>query len=338
VKSVLRPQLTIRLVVGLVALLIAPLDVFAQAWVPAKGEGAVAIALQELNVKKHLAATTPTDSGHINSLVLLADVTYGLTDTLAIGLAVPFVSSRYSGPFPHPNTTIDDGAFHSTFTDLRMSLRYNLTRDGTVITPYVGSIVPSHDYAYYGHAAGGERLNELQVGVYVAKLFTAGLPGVFVSSRVAYGFVEKVLDISHNRSMADLEVGYFLTPSLRAFAMASGHYTHGGIDFPLGGPSALPLEQRPVHDIIQRVHYVNAGGGVAYSISDSVDMFASFSRLVVGRNGHVLNRGVTVGASWSFSRGSEGNAVAAGASAPASEDARTDAQRKGSLTRCICQK
>jgi hypothetical protein len=181
-------------------------------------------------------------------------------------------------------------------------------------------------------------LNELQVGVYVAKLFTRGLPGVFVSSRVAYGFVEKVLDISHNRSMADLEVGYFLTPSLRAFAMATGQYTHGGIEFPLGGYFALAPEHQPIHDVIQRVHFVNAGGGFAYSISDSVDMFASFSRLVTGRNGHVLNRGVTIGASWSFSRGSEGDAVTAGASAPASEYAGSVGKQKGSLARCICQK
>src|SRR4029453_14450549 len=140
------------------------------------------------------------------------------------------------------------------------------------------------DYQFYGHAAFGEQLNELQVGTFIAKLFTRGVPGMFVSSRVAYGFVEKVQDISHNRSMGDLEVGYFISPALRAFGMATGQYTHGGVDFPLSGPSGLALQYQPVHDIIQKVHYLNAGGGFSYSISDSVDMFASFSRLVVGRN------------------------------------------------------
>jgi len=57
-----------------------------------------------------------------------------------------------------------------------------------------------------------QRPSRLQVGTFIAKLFTSGVPGMFVSSRIAYGFVEKVLDISHNRSMADLEVGYFVTP------------------------------------------------------------------------------------------------------------------------------
>jgi hypothetical protein len=69
-----------------------------------------------------------------------------------------------------------------------------------------------------------------------------------------------------------------------------------------------------------------------------VDMFASFSRQVAGRNGHALNRGVTVGASWSFSRGSKGDAVTAGGGAPSSQYAKLVAKREGSLGRCICQK
>lgn len=323
---------------ALSGLLVSAPTVFGQAWVPAQGEGAVSISTQDLNVKKHLSATTMRDSGHINTVVVLTDVTYGLTDKMAVDLAVPIVSSAYSGAKPHPGTDIDNGNFHTSVTDLRFSVRYNISRKGAVITPYVGSIVPSHAYPYYGHAAAGERLREVQVGAFIAKLFTSGVPGMFVSSRVAYGFVEKVQDISHNKSMGDLEVGYFVTPSFRAFAMTNGAYTHGGIDFPLGGLPAVPLRYQPVHDIVQRVNYLHAGGGFAYSISDSVDVFASFSRLVAGRNGHALNRGITLGASWNFSRRSARSAAAAGTGAPASEYARTVARREGSLARCVCQK
>src|SRR5215208_1441737 len=142
-------------------LIFAP-GAFAQAWVPAQGEGAVSVSVQDLNVKKHLSAGTMRDSGHINTVVVVTDVTYGLTDKMAVDLAVPFVSSSYSGPKPHPGTDIDNGKFHTSLTDLRFSIRYNVTRKGAVITPYVGSIVPSHAYPYYGHAAAGERLRELQ--------------------------------------------------------------------------------------------------------------------------------------------------------------------------------
>ena len=94
---------------ALLASLAAPLDVFAQAWVPAKGEGAVAIAFQSTNVKKHLATTTPVDAGPIDSQVLLTDVTYGLTDKIAVDFSLPLVTSKYTGNRPHAGTNIDDG-------------------------------------------------------------------------------------------------------------------------------------------------------------------------------------------------------------------------------------
>jgi hypothetical protein len=334
-----RGDLAVSLGLAGLALLFLPTQSFAQAWVPPKGEGSVSLAAQQLNVKKHFAGKEIVDAGHINTGVLLADMTYGLTDKVAVDLAVPFVVTKYSGGRPHPNTNIDDGAYHNSFTDFRMSVRYNLTRKSAVITPYVGSVVPSHDYQFYGHSAFGEQLNELQIGTFIAKLFTSGVPGMFVSSRIAYGFVEKVQDISHNRTVADLEAGYFVSPSFRAFGMMNGQYTHGGIDFPITGQTGLPPELRPVHDVIQRVHYVNLGGGFAYSVKDSFDIFASFSREVAGRNGHVLNRGITLGASWSFSRTGKGDVAAAGTGAPSSEYARmTAAKRETTLGRCICQK
>ncbi len=333
-----RRQIATSLALAFAGLLVLPVESSAQAWLPQKGEGSVSLAVQQLNVKKHLAGTEVRDAGHINTGVLLADITYGLTDKFAIDLAIPYVVTKYSGGSPHPNTNIDDGAYHHSFTDLRMSVRYNVTRKGAVITPYVGSVVPSHDYQFYGHSAFGERLNEIQVGTFVAKLFTSGVPGMFVSSRVAYGFVEKVQDISHNRSMVDVETGYFITPALRGFGMLGAQRTHGGIDFPITGMAGLPVDLRPVHDVIQRVNYLNLGGGFAYSLNDSFDMFGSFSREVAGRNGHKLNRGITLGVSWSFSRGSKGDVITAGAGAPSGEYARMTARREGSLGRCICQK
>ena len=317
------------------ALLSAPAEAAAQAWVPAKGEGAIAVAAQNMNVKTHLAGTVRRDVGQIDTYILLGDLSYGLTDKIAVDLGVPLVTSKYRGDFPHSGTDIDDGTYRSTVTDFRMSVRYNITRRGMVLTPYIGTVVPSHGYQYYGHSAAGQRLREVQVGAFAAKLIASGrLRGLFVSGRAGYGFVEQVQEMSHNRTSGDFEVGYFLTPSLRAFGIVSGQYTHGGMDF-----GAMRPEQWRVHDIIQQVHYVHAGGGVSYSISDSVDMFASFARLVTGRNGHALNRGITIGASWGFSRSkSNVNATGTGGGAPSAEYARLTGKKEGSLGRCICQK
>jgi hypothetical protein len=329
-----------RLAIGgafamLLVVLAAPRDASAQAWVPAKGEGAVAVAFQNIIVTRHLAATTRVDAGRIDTNVLLTDLTYGISDKIAVDLALPLVSTKYTGTFPHPGTTIDDGAYHTAFTDLRFALRYNVTRDGVVITPYIGSVLPSHDYAFYGHAAAGQRLREVQLGVYVAKVLERGVPGLFVSGRYGFGFVEKVVDISHNRSLADLEVGYFFSPAFRAFATTHGQYSHGGIDFPAGGLRALPTAYQINHDQIQRVHALGVGGGAAYSITDAFDVFGSFSRDVAGRNGHAVNRGITIGASWSFRhKRTQSDAIVAAA---AGADTAL-AKREGSLLRCICQK
>ena len=327
---------TVVAALALVAIAL-PRGAQAQAWVPSQGEGSVSVAYQNMNVKKHLAATTRVDGGQIDTQVMLVDFSFGLTDKIAVDFALPLVSSKYTGPVPHPGTDIDNRQYHTSFSDVRFAVRYNLARGSVVFTPYAGSVVPSHDYAFYGHAAPGQRLNEIQVGAYAAKLFEKGVPGLFVSGRYAYGFVEKVIDISHNRSYADLEVGYFFSPRFRAFAMTNGQYSYGGIDFPAtGGMRSLPLEQQPVHDQIQRVHYLDVGGGAAYSVTDNFDIFGSFSRLVAGRNGHALNRGITIGGSWSFALKKKVDPTAA--RKPSAESDGVTASRENSLIRCICQK
>jgi hypothetical protein len=329
-------RLVVSIAPALLGVLLSPTAAAAQAWTPGKGEGAVTVALQSQNYKKHIAQTTWLDAGHIDTYSMVADVTYGITDKLAVDVAFPFVASKYEGPVPHPNTNVDDGSYHGSFTDVRLAVRYNLTTKGAVFTPYIGTVTPSHNYPFYGHAAAGGRLNELQVGVYGAKLFTSGPEGMFISGRAAYGFVEEVADVSHNRTMGDLEVGYFLTPGLRAFVMGSGQYTHGGIDFPTsGGFRALPVDYQTVHDVIQKVHAVHVGAGMAYSLNDSLDVFGSYTRLVAGRNGHALNRGINVGMSWSFSR-RKGDPGAVTSALPEYEG--LTAKREGALGRCICQK
>src|SRR5256885_6672 len=119
----IRQHLAVAPAFALSGLLFSAHAAFAQAWVPEQGEGAVSVSVQELNVKKHLSATTIRDSGHINTVVLLTDVTYGLTNKIAVDLAVPIVSSAYAGAKPHPGTNIDNGQFHSAVTDIRSGVR-----------------------------------------------------------------------------------------------------------------------------------------------------------------------------------------------------------------------
>ena len=312
-------------------------DALAQAWVPARGEGSVSIAFQDMNVTKHLAGTVSVEAGHIDTSVLLADVTFGLTDELPSMSRCRSSVPGSPGPFPHPEPTSMTGrsAPRSPTSAWRCATTWSARAPSSRRTS--ARSCRATTTPYYGHAAPGQQLNELQVGVYAAKLFERGLPGLFVSGRYGFGFVEKVLDISHNRSLGNLEVGYFFNSRFRAFTMANAGLTHGGIDFPINGSPGLPVEYRPIHDQIQRVNYLEVGLGGAFSMTDSLDVFGSYSSQVAGRNGHSMDRGITVGLSWGFRRKSPGESAAATAPASDAPDAETE-KREGTLLRCICQK
>jgi hypothetical protein len=178
--------------------------------------------------------------------------------------------------------------------------------------------------------------------VSVAALLDRLVPGAFVQGRYSYGFVEPVNDLSDirlngNRSNADLEVGYFVTPGLRVFLLGSGQLTHGGIDFIPGGPddfwpSTMELVSTPEgahafrnHDRIDRFNYLNVGGGASVAFTDNVDLFGSYMWTATARNGHALSRALSLGLSVGFGR-------------PRGPDQTVSARRQGSLVRCLCQK
>src|SRR5207245_3534701 len=91
-------------------------------------------------------------------------------------------------------------------------------------------IPPSYAHRDYAPAAPRRHLREVQIETYVAKLLDPIVPGAFIQARLSYGFTQRVLDIGHNRSNADLEVGYFVNRTFRVFALGTGQLTHGGID------------------------------------------------------------------------------------------------------------
>jgi len=319
-----------------IALALSPVPARAQAWLPPQGEGTVSILFSDVLVNTHFFGTQPVDAGRIRSESMLVDVTYGVTDRFAFSVALPLVASQYTGnsnsPFaaPHPQplypgvNPLDDGTYHAVWQDFRFGARYNLVKKrGFALTPFVGSLVPSHGYDTFAHAAAGRDLNELQFGVSAAKVFES-VPGVFVQASYSYGIVQQVLDISHNRSMLSAEAGYFVTPKVRVIGLSSGQITHGGIDA-TPGLGFDPI-RFPVHDEITRDNFLSVGGGVAYAMSEKFDVFGSVVHALAAaqRNGHQIDHGLTIGLTWSFSTRRAG--------------ARAIADAEGSLARCVCEK
>jgi hypothetical protein len=310
------------------SLIVLPANAWAQAWVPYKGEGSVAVLYQDMTVKDHFFGRGQrVDRGRIESDSLLVDVTYGITDRLSVTFGVPYIRAQYSGAAPHP-TAQDDGRVHAGLQDVRFAMRYNLTRGPLVVTPFVGTNVPTHGYEYFAHASLGPRVRELEIGTYVGRLLSPMLSNAFVQARYSYSFAQEIVGVQHNRSNLDLEFGYFVTPTVRVFTLGVGHKTHGGIDVPDAGWKALPIEQGPHHDRIGRIDLLDVGGGVQVSLTKSVDLFGSYMKSLAGRNTHALDRALMVGMSWSFGRGLTALML----------DSDVTPGRGRRLAKCLCQK
>jgi hypothetical protein len=265
-----------------------------------QGDVAITTVYQEANVTKHFFSTGQTvDGGRIRGRTLLLAVDYALTDRLAMTVSVPYVAARYHGPVPHRNSTLDDGAVHGTLQDLRADLRYDFLLGETHLTPFVGITRPTHSYEYLGHAAPGHKLREEVVGFNIERSTDKIIAGSYVQARYGYSFAEKVLGISHNRSNLDVNLGYFVTQNLSVRGLWSLQKTYGGIDQVLGQPLTGDLFLH--HDQLGRADFVAVGAGATYSLNDRVDLFASASKMLHGRNGHKLDLSPTVGMTWSFS-------------------------------------
>ena len=292
------------LAAAIVVLSAAP--AWAQAWLPSQGEITTSFVFSSSFVDAHDLNGFRDPNSNIYTQSFLADVTFGLRDNLAITMSLPVVWGKYQnqGTPPHP-TVLDNGEYHSTVTDLRFDVRYNvLNKRNLVITPYLGSVTPSHSYEYFAHAAPGRRVHELQMGVMVGTTLDALLPGMFVQGRYGYGIQEQFLDISHNRSLYSLETGYFATPDIRVFGMVNGQTTHGGLDLFRGANLVWPANQWQNHDRITRENFLNVGGGLGWTVNDVIDVFGSYTTAVHSVNTHVLDRAILVGASFRLQKSS----------------------------------
>jgi hypothetical protein len=204
-----------------------------------------------------------------------------------------------------------------------MNVRYNMAHGAVQITPFAGTELPANDYQYYAHAAPGRQLKEGLAGVSIGRLFAE--LGLVLQGQYAINLSQGAVDIARRYSTASVESAYFVTPSLRVIATASGRVGHTGINLP-SNALLLPVEQRLHHDQIGRESYFNLGGGAAFSVSETTDLFFGYTRTMVGRNTHAVDRGLSVGLSWSF-----GHRL--GSESLASRDSR-----QGSLVRCVCEK
>jgi hypothetical protein len=281
----------------------------AQATVPPRGEGSVAVVYQNVDFRGHinfLGQRVPNGAAH--SQTVLFEAEYGLTDNLAIGVGLPYVTAKYTGQGPAcplcassplgfhagPN---DDGLYHGGVQDFRIDLRQNIFRRPLILTPSIGVVIPSHHYEQHGEAAIGRGLRELQIAVNLARSLEPFLPDAYVQGLYAYTFVQRDLNIPLNKSNAFVEAGYSFTSSLAVRGLATWQKTHGGLNgFPEFEFSEELLQN---HDRLLRDNNWRAGAGLVYSLTESVDLSATVITVVAGTVTH-FGTGITLGTIWSF--------------------------------------
>jgi len=309
----------------------------AQAFLPPAGEGTVTAAYHVGLARGHTNNWGQlTDEDRLRSHAIAWEVEFGLNERVALSVSVPFITSRYAGPSPHPVTIrgepsdLDDGTYHGGFQDFRFGGRVNVIARPLAVTPFAEVIVPSHEYEALGHAAIGLNLRALVAGVAVGG-FVDLLPGTYFHSQVSHAVVEEILGVRPNRTRVDGEVGYFVTPRFAVRFLGSYQFTHDGWDFIQipGAPEPdrfsplwihsrrdepITLEHRRNHDRLMRSNFVNLGGGLTVGVTDSISLFATVATTTWSRNFHPL-RGLSVGTNLHFR-------ARRGAPSPASAPAR----------------
>ena len=131
----------------------------------------------------------------------------------------------------HPEarlTSLDTGNYYATFQDFGFTFRYNLLDRGLTVTPVIGATIPSHHYRTIGEAAPGQDRLALHTGVNVGRLLDPLLPNAYIHGRYIYSFVQRFRGIPLDRSSAEFEVGYAITPTVTVRALANWMRTHGG--------------------------------------------------------------------------------------------------------------
>ena len=323
-----------------------------QAWLPPKGDASLTLGYQYYYSTQYTCTEdcgTFYDGG-IWQHGLVAYMTYGITDRLAVSLGLPpYYMSRYSGPDPHalpvldasgsivrdangtalyhPPTPLDDGSYHATLQDFRAELSFMALREPLVLTPFIGVVVPSHAYDFHAQTAVGRRLWDVRIGANLARRLDPLLPDAYLHGRYAFAYRQAAEGLRFNYSYLELELGYFVTPSLSLRFLGAGQFAHDGLhinEYPpappapdgvgftqwyypfaegqeMRGQDALPLAMH--HDQLDSQSNFNLGLGVSYAVTPSLDLSAQAYRPVYVRGGRGAEIVVSVWTTVTFSPG-----------------------------------
>jgi hypothetical protein len=299
---------------ALAAFVTCAADAAAQAWTPPAGAGSVSLSYQRISNLGHVLTNGFfANGGFSTNMGAYVEGEYALTDRLAVSAGLPYVFSKYTDPNPPPPPipylpVEQCHCWKGGWQDFGATARYNVFKSENSafsLTPSVGIGMPSHDYNFRGEAALGRDLREFRIALDVGQRLDPISSKLVVQGRYSYAFVERVLNISTNRSNISFEGDYQLTRKLVARGLFSIQRTHGGLRFGSPPPASLVFpgevntpELLFQHDRLLRDNNWRPGAGLTYSFRN-IDVFASDIEYAGGTDTHA-GRALTFGVSWPF--------------------------------------
>lgn len=295
---------TAALLIGLQFTVVA--NVFAQAWVPARGEGTVSVTYQNYYATGHFdVAGRKNTNGATHAKTLVTELDYGIMDTLALNISLPFVSSKYTGPpvyfvgghptYPGP---LDDGTYHGAWQDVRVEVRRAFWAGPVAVAPFIGGSVPSHDYETHGEAVAGRNRAELLLGASAGIDLDRILPRTYAHCRYTLANAAKEDGFPSLKSNIDLEGGYGVTSRLAVRGLVNWQLAHKG-------PTVAEMAHHDWlgHDRFVVSTYMNLGAGASFPVTRSAELYALWIATVSGKGGAHVGRMFAVGTTWSFGGG-----------------------------------
>ena len=282
-------------------------SLLAQPWVPPRNEGTVSLFYQNYYVVGHYNVEGHENTnGATHARAVVADLDFGLSDTIGLTISLPFIATKYTGPHEylvggiptHPGP-LDDRRYHGTWQDLRVEIRRMWWAGPVVVTPLAGVVIPTHDYTTHGEAVAGRNRKEALAGVSAGTDLDRLLPGVYAHGRYAIAVAERINGFASVRSNVDLEIGGDVSPRVAIRGLATWQLRHKGPTIP-----ELAASNWLAHDRFMVARYMNVGGGMTVSIARNMELHGLWLSTLSGSHGAHRARMLTLGASWNF--GSEG--------------------------------
>lgn len=223
----------------------------AQAWVPPRGEGTLALGYTYFNGGDHVYPDDSIDGlttlgytaegnrwylGQETNQAITGTFDFGLPWRLALSGGITWIATRYEGRAQW-NFDTDHGDWNHTWQDSFAQLRWNMFMDPVVVTPFIAWGFPVTEYATIGHAAPGRHVQSGTVGVFAGRNLSGWIPRTWIEADYRFTFEEENQGFNLNRHEVAGSVGHQLLSFLDLSTGLSYATTSGGL--PWTGPESV---------------------------------------------------------------------------------------------------